>query len=236
MNRPRSIATALRLVPEGLPERSLAVLFVLGGLLLTFAKIAHDVTEGETTAFDTAVLMSGRDRGGNLLAPVWVAEVARDVTALGSITVLTLLVITLVGYFVVARRRFDAVFLTASALGGTILGNVVKVSLDRTRPALPNTPAVFSASFPSGHATMSAVVFLTIGVILASVDLDRRRETFFMLVAVFLTLLVGVSRVYLGLHYPTDVIAGWCLGSAWVTCCVMVGRLIRPQSVSSRAP
>lgn len=173
--------------------------------------------EGETSAFDNAILNAFRNPSNpsTAIGPPWLYEAARDVTSLGSYAVLGILVVLVVAYLLLARRRSEAIYLTAAVVSGVVLSNVLKVGLNRPRPSLDNTPEVFSASFPSGHATMSAVVFLTLGAILAVDEPQRQLRVLFIGAAIALTLVVGVSRVYLGVHYPTDVIAGWCLGTAW---------------------
>jgi undecaprenyl-diphosphatase len=78
---------------------------------------------------------------------------------------------------------------------------------------------VFTASFPSGHAALSAITYLTMAALLARMTASRRLRYYLMAVAATLTCLIGVSRIYLGVHYPTDILAGWCIGSAWALLC-----------------
>jgi undecaprenyl-diphosphatase len=105
-------------------------------------------------------------------------------------------------------------------LGGTALNSLLKLVFARPRPDLV-TPLtqVLTLSFPSGHAALSAIGYLTLGALLAQAQASRAIRIYFIVVAVALTLLVGVSRVYLGVHYPTDVLAGWCIGLAWAAIC-----------------
>lgn len=198
---------------------ALAGLTVL--LLWGFASVADEVIEGDTTTFDDAVTSFFRQSGnpGQLWGPPWLQEAARDVTGLGSFTVLGFVLLVTVLYFSFSGRPRTAAFVGFSVVGGTILSTVLKDLFDRPRPDLAATARVFTASFPSGHATMSAVVYLTLGLLLAEATTDRRLRVYFVGLGVFMAIAIGVSRVYLGVHYPTDVIAGWSLGAAWALLC-----------------
>ena len=104
-----------------------------------------------------------------------------------------------------------------------MLVDVLKQIFERGRPDLvPHAVQVFSASFPSGHATLSAVTYLTLGALVARLAPHRLAKAYVLGVAIVLTLLVGTSRVYLGVHWPTDVLAGWCVGAAWAIACWLV--------------
>jgi undecaprenyl-diphosphatase len=194
---------------------------VAAALLAGFGMVADEVLEGETVAFDQAVTLAFRDNGdmNDPIGPTWLEEAARDVTALGSFSILGLIVIVTVSYLWLHGKRTTAAFVAFAVISGTILSNVLKEVFDRPRPDVEAATRVFTASFPSGHATLSAVVFLTLGVLLAESTSDNRVRGFFLGLGIVLTLVVGVSRVYLGVHYPTDVIAGWSLGAAWALLC-----------------
>lgn len=190
-------------------------------LLLGFGMLADEVIEGDTLDFDKAVLMSLRDPAdpANPIGPVWFEEAARDITALGSFSVLGILVVVVVTYLLLAERRVTAAYVTLSVLAGTAISTGLKYLFDRPRPDLVGVARVFTASFPSGHATVSAVVYLTLGALLAAAS-DRLRFRFFYIgTGIALTLVIGLSRIYLGVHYPTDVIAGWSIGTAWSLLC-----------------
>jgi undecaprenyl-diphosphatase len=205
------------------PSRRPLIFLALGAaaLLGGFGMLADEVLEGDTVAFDRAVTLWFRDAGNmsDPLGPVWLEEAGRDLTALGSFSVLGLIVVATVIYYLLAGRRATAAFVAFAVISGTILSNLLKDVFDRPRPDVEAATRVFTASFPSGHSTLSAVVYLTLGVLLAEASADRRLSGFFLGIGIFLTLLVGVSRVYLGVHYPTDVIAGWSLGTAWALLC-----------------
>ena len=199
----------------------LAVLAVAAALL-GFAWIAEEVSEGDTHAVDRAVLLALR-RPGDLatpIGPVWVQGMARDLTSLGSITVLTLVAATVAGFLAIVRKRGAALLVVVAIGGGMMLSTVLKNVFERPRPDLvPHAVQVFTASFPSGHAMLSAVTYLTLGALLTRVQPRRRAKAYILAVAVVLTMLIGISRVYLGVHWPTDVLAGWCVGSAWAIAC-----------------
>ncbi|KKC33124.1 hypothetical protein WH91_10250 [Devosia psychrophila] len=204
---------------------------VLAALLGGFGIVADEVSEGETLGFDNAVLLALRVPGDPSMpiGPSWLPEAARDVTALGSFSVLTILVAGVVAFLALVGKRGTAVFLTASVLGGTTVSTVLKALFDRPRPELTGVAKVFTASFPSGHATISAVVYLTLGAILAEISASQNLTTFFYSAAAFLTVLVGLSRMYLGVHYPTDVVAGWSIGSAWALLCLLIFSAVRAR-------
>ncbi|WP_136620818.1 MULTISPECIES: phosphatase PAP2 family protein [Mesorhizobium] len=153
------------------------------------------------------------------VGPPWFQEAARDVTSLGSVVFLGLVLLAVVGYLLLVKKRSLAVFTGVAVLGGQLLSTVLKSTFDRPRPEIPHVTRVFSASFPSGHAMLSAITFLTVGALLAHVTPDWRVKTYFMALALFLTVAVGASRIYLAVHYPTDVLAGWCIGSGWAILC-----------------
>jgi undecaprenyl-diphosphatase len=195
--------------------------FVTGGivvaLLAGFGLIADEVVKGDTMDIDMGVLLALRTPGNpaDPLGPPWLEEAARDVTALGSFSILSIIVVVVVGLLLLTGKARTGWFLAASVIGGTVVSTVLKALFDRPRPELTGVARVFSPSFPSGHATLSAVTYLTLGTLLALRTPLLRLKVFYLGVAVFLTVLVGLSRIYLGVHYPADVLAGWSIGSAW---------------------
>jgi undecaprenyl-diphosphatase len=195
-------------------------------LLGVFAKVAVEMREGETGAFDNHFLNIFRSAAdpSHPIGPAWLSEAARDVTSLGSYVILGTIVILVVLYLILSRRHLEALQLAVGVVSGTVLSNLLKIGFNRPRPALDNAPIVFTSSFPSGHATMSAVVYLTLAAILALHERSGRLRVLYLSVAGLVTIVVGVSRVYLGVHYPTDVVAGWCLGSAWAIVCALVAQ------------
>lgn len=204
------------------------LLTLLGGagLVLAFALLAGEVREGATLSFDNAVLEALRSPTGPV-GPPWLAEAVRDVTALGSFAFLGLLLAIVVGYLLLVRKRGMALLMLVAVLGGTVMSSLLKIGFDRPRPDITGSVRVFTASFPSGHATLSAVTFLTIGVLLARLTQEPRERAYFLVLAVLLTVIVGLSRLYLGVHYASDVLAGWCAGSAWAILCWSVALVLQ---------
>jgi undecaprenyl-diphosphatase len=199
-----------------------------------FLVIADAVTEGGPGHTDEWILRSLREptNPADPLGPQWLEEAARDVTALGGHAVLALLVVSVVGYQLIGRHYPAALLVVASTLGGVLIGHLLKGFYARPRPdVVPHLVHVSSASFPSGHAMLAAVVYLTLGALLARLVEGWWAKLYFVAVAVILTLLVGASRVYLGVHYPTDVVAGWCVGLTWAVLCWLAARYLQRHGV-----
>jgi undecaprenyl-diphosphatase len=210
---------------------SLAFL-ILGVGLWGFVELADEVIEGETHKLDETILLAMRAPGdhGDPVGPPWVEEMFRDFTALGGIGVLTLITAASVGYLWLRGMKRIALAVILAIGGGLLLSLALKAGFDRPRPDLVSHGSmVYTSSFPSGHSMLAAVVFLTCGAFLAAAH-DRRRVRVYILgYAVLLALLVGVSRVYLGVHWPTDVLAGWAAGSAWAAACWLVARWLQAR-------
>ncbi len=200
----------------------IAALLGLSALILGFAEIADEVGEGEAHGFDRALLLALRtpgDPADPIGARAFELAVV-DITALGGFAVLSLLVLLACGYLAVLRRWGDVLMLLAATIGGTLISEGLKAGFNRARPDLvAHVVETTSMSFPSGHAMLSAVTYLTLGALLARAQEKQRLRGYIMGAAIFLTLLIGASRVYLGVHWPTDVLAGWCLGAAWALVC-----------------
>jgi undecaprenyl-diphosphatase len=201
--------------------RLLFSVLVVAGLLLAFGLLADEVMEGSTSAFDRYVILAFRAGDASTpIGPPWVQEMARDITALGSFAVLGIMLFAVVGFLLLANKRAAACLMLAAVLGGVALNSLLKAGFARPRPDFIAPAArVFTASFPSGHAAMSAITYLTLAALLARTTPSRRLRRYFVIIGITITLLIGISRVYLGVHYPTDVLAGWCIGSAWAMGC-----------------
>jgi undecaprenyl-diphosphatase len=198
------------------------------------------VAKGKPSAFDSHILSALRNSAQPLapIGPAWLQEAARDMTSLGSVTVLAITTFAVVTYVFLSGRPRVAWLMLIAVLGGLALNNLLKFVFARPRPEFVTGARVFTTSFPSGHATLSAITYLTIGALLAQAFPSFPASFYFMSLATFLTVLIGVSRVYLGVHYPTDVLAGWCIGAAWAIACWVLtawlqhGGQIEPPSPS----
>ena len=163
-------------------------------------------------------------------------QAARDLTAFGGAVGLGIVTAVVSGYLAL-RRRFGLLgFVLASVLGGTALSLVLKEWFRRPRPqVVPHLTDIAMSSFPSGHSMLSSATYLTLAALLARVVPDWKTKIYFLVVASALTVLIGCSRVYLGAHYPTDVFAGWCVGSAWALVCCLAAHFISTRRLLPRA-
>lgn len=216
---------------------ALVALLLVVGSVWAFVELADAVVEGATRRFDEAVLRAMRTPGdpADPIGPTWVEVLARDVTALGGTGWLAFLTMVVAGFLMLAGKGRAAVFVLAAVAGGLVLSGLLKVGFDRPRPALvPHATYVATPSFPSGHAMGSAVVYLTLGALLARVQARLRLKAYLLLLAVLLTFAVGVTRIYLGVHWPTDVVAGWAAGTAWALTCWLVARWLQRRGAVER--
>ena len=197
---------------------TLLSIVLTAGAIWGFVSIAEEMIEGDTRAFDEWVLLALRSPLdlSDPIGPPWFEEMMRDFTALGSTAVITLIAISAVSFLAITRRMRAAITVGVAVGVGALLSQMLKWGFDRPRPDLvPHGTVVYTQSFPSGHAMLSAVVYLTLGALLARMHPQRRAKVSIYAIAVVVTVLVGASRVYLGVHWPTDVLAGWSLGAAW---------------------
>lgn len=206
----------------------LRILLVLGIVLVGiwgFVELAEMVSEGETRTVDTALLLALRNPQdpAQAIGPLWMSEVMRDITALGGVSVLAILSLSVCGYLVMLRR-YDLVLLIVVSVGGALLLNyLLKLGFDRPRPDLvPHLTEAYQTSFPSGHSMSSAATYLILGAMMARIQPRLRLKAYFLALAVTVMVLVGFSRVYLGVHWPSDVLAGWAAGSLWALLCWIV--------------
>jgi len=207
---------------------ALVILLALFG----FFKISEELGEGELAHLDESLLHALRVPGqpDRPIGPPWLIEAAQDITALGGRTMLVAVTLFAIGYLAL-ERKYGAMWLVAVATaGGGVLSTGMKELFDRERPDLvPHLVSVSSPSFPSGHSLLAAVLYLTLGALLARFAVGRRTKVYVLTVALFATFMIGSSRVYLGVHYPSDVLAGWCAGLGWALSCWLVARYLQAR-------
>ena len=213
MKKPSDLLRAIKNSPH---------IFVILALCLAafclLAGIASEVREGETLEIDRLLLLMLRNPA-DVTDPIggpWLEEIMRDLTALGGMFFVSFVTIAGFIYLLVVRRRAQAAYLLSSIGTGLLFSSLLKYGFDRPRPDLvPHGSIVYTSSFPSGHSLMSALAYLTLGAMLAEAEKTYGMKVYIMSIAVLMTLLTGFSRVYLGVHWPSDVLAGWLAGAAW---------------------
>ena len=203
-------------------RRILAVFLGLIAISVIFLMVASEVMEGETLAFDRWILLALRSPIDPAIpiGPVWLRSAITDVTAMGGYTTIFIINMAAIGYLLVVRKAALALYIASAVLSGLAVSTLLKLDYLRPRPELvAHLVEVHSASFPSGHAMNSAITYLTLGSLLAGTESNRPVRLYVMSVAIFLTVAIGISRVYLGVHWPSDVLVGWSLGGVWAFLC-----------------
>lgn len=212
---------------------ALAALCLCAGGLYAFIVIVDEVGEGEAHRLDRAVLLALRSSHDlhDPVGPAWLEIMFGDITALGGYTIVAVIGLLALGYLTILRLWASVLLVLISFLGGLFLNSALKQTFERPRPELvAHLVEVQTASFPSGHAMLSAVMFLTLGALLAQAQPERQLKAYVLGSAVVLTLLVGASRVYLGVHWPTDVLAGWSIGATWALACWLITYLFQRRA------
>ena len=223
--------------PVLLERRVLVAILLIAASVWGFLGLADEIREGEQFRLDRAILLLFRNPADptDPLGPAWVESAVRDVTALGGTVVLTIVTAGAVGFLFLSGKRGAALFVLVAVAGAMLLSFGIKAGIERPRPDLvPHGTAVYTASFPSGHATGSAATYLTLGALLARFQPRRRLKLFLLGFAVALTVAIGLSRIYLGVHWPSDVLAGWTLGSSWALLCWLVARWLQRRGAVER--
>lgn len=207
---------------------------IIAGGLWGFEELMEMARATTPHAFDTEILLAFREAGqpDNPIGPAWLEGAMRDITSLGSSSVLALITAAVIAYLLLIRQSGTALLIFVAVAGGQVLSSLLKVGVDRPRPELvSHLVNETSLSFPSGHAMLSAVTYLTLGSLASRFLHGRVTKTYVLGLAVLTTVLVGISRVYLGVHWPSDVLAGWCAGFAWAMLCWLVARFLQRRKV-----
>lgn len=212
----------------------LAILSVFASLMI-FVSLTQLALQEKPHEIDRFLLLSLRNPAdlSDPLGPPWLEEVGRDITALGGNAVLILLTLAVLGYLLMDRKPRLALVVLIATLGALCVSQTLKHTIDRDRPDLvPHNSVVYTASFPSGHSMLSASTYLTLGALLAATQRRKRIKMFILFMCTFVTLLVGISRVYLGVHWPSDVVAGWTAGATWAIICWLLARWLQRNSLT----
>ncbi|HSD63909.1 MAG TPA: phosphatase PAP2 family protein [Ignavibacteriaceae bacterium] len=219
---------------SGLAEIKLLFIFlsVVVGLLI-FVSIANEVVEGETQHFDNDILKSLREPNdlSRPAFPDWLTQAMEDITSLGSGTVLVLFTIIVTGYLLLQKKYYWLWLVLIATIGGALLVWGLKEFIGRTRPTVvTHLLEEKSLSFPSGHSMMSAIVYLTQATLLSKLEKNRKAKIYIISIALLLTFLIGISRIYIGVHYPTDVLAGWVAGISWALLCWYIASILQRRN------
>lgn len=201
-------------------------------LIYATIEMMDEVREGEADHIDRAILATMRAPGAphEPIGPDWFVNSMKDITSLGSTTVLTLISASAVGFLLVSKRFRLALILALSMVAGSVLNAILKNLFERPRPEFVATGVpIDSFSFPSGHAMLSAITYLTLGALLARSEKRSAYKGYIVGLAILITLLIGSSRLYLGVHYPTDVLAGWSIGALWALGTWWIARRLSPS-------
>ncbi|HQN64587.1 MAG TPA: phosphatase PAP2 family protein [Methylophilus sp.] len=194
-----------------------------------FIETAENVVDGDTRHYDTEILIALHRSDPTNVG--WFVEIVRDISGLGGIGVLGILVLVSTIFLTISKKPKTAIFLVLATFVGAVICSLLKIGFDRPRPDLiPHLTYVYSMSFPSGHAMVSTVVYLTLCSLLARVVSGFWSKIFVMLVGILLAGLVGLSRLYLGVHWPSDVLAGWAAGSAWALACWLMATILNLEN------
>ena len=229
----RLIALRQKLVRTGLLETAVLLsLLLIGTSLWALGAVTATVLHGGRAGFDETLLLALRVPGHPdlPLGPAWLPSLVKDITALGGTAILTLLTIAIVTFLLLEKKARIAILIAGAVVGGLLLSTAMKHLIDRPRPSIvTHLTTENSMSFPSGHSMLAAVTYLTLGTLLARHYRDPWLKFFFLGAAILITLLVGLSRIYLGVHYPTDVLGGWCAGIAWALFCNLITRRLQAR-------
>ncbi|MDP2117361.1 MAG: phosphatase PAP2 family protein [Brevundimonas sp.] len=217
---------------------AVTALFVIALGVMLFLELAGAVTGADGQAFDQAVLTWMQPVAGDPRGPWWLEEAAADLTSLGGISVLGLFAVVAIAFLLIQRKRLSALLLVLGLAGGVVLSEGLKALFQRERPPGDyQAVETLNASFPSGHALLATVFYLTLGVMLTRAFPRAHLKAFVLGAAMTVALLIGLTRVYLGAHWASDVFAGWCVGAAWAMALWLAAYVVqRRQAVHSDGP
>lgn len=230
----QTIEKTQRLIQKYFPGE-ISFLFIILGMVLSlflFIVIADAVAAGEILSYDNQILLLFRnpENPSLPLGSERIQYIVRDITALGSSTLLIIITLFVVLYLALQKASRSIIYVLFAAIGGGVLVQILKHLFARQRPDIvSHLVSEISMSFPSGHSAMSAVVYLSLAVLISRIEKSYGTRIFLISAALIITLLVGLSRIYLGAHYPTDVLAGWMIGLFWALLCWFIASIIEKR-------
>ncbi len=216
--------------------RLLLELSIIGALVIVFLVIAHFVSGG-ANSIDNAILLGLRDTPSDPIGGPGVQAAVMHLSGLGSGAVVGLVCVISVSFLCLAGRWRFAALVVACAVGTLLVMLMLKGIYDRPRPTIVvaiDPPG--DESFPSGHSMISSALYPTLATLIARALPTRRLRVFTVACGIFMAGMIGVSRLYLGVHYPTDVLAGWTVGVTWALVCGVVARKLAPQVAAVEPP
>lgn len=223
-------------------SRRTDVVVLVGSLLIAvllglFVGVSHELAQAEPEPLDRVLLLALRYPHAlhRPIGPAWLQETAIDITALGSWPVMILVALAVLGLLLLQRRWGLAAMVIASLGGGGLLLTLLKQAFARPRPDLvPHLVDVTTLSFPSSHAAGSAVTYATLAALATQLATRPLVKLYLLAVSLGVVVLVGITRVYLGVHYPSDVLAGWFFGLAWALLCLVITRVLARRGAPPR--
>ena len=211
----------------------LFLLLIMVLALFVFIELGNAVSAGETRVIDKSILYLMRD-GSEIHKPIGperLQYIVRDITALGSSTILTIITLFVVLFLYLKNEKKSIVYVLFATVGGGILVQVLKIFFSRERPEIvTHLASEVTMSFPSGHSAMSTVVYLSLAVLISRIEKKHSTRIFLIAAALIISVIVGISRVYLGVHYPTDVLAGWAIGLFWALLCWFIASALEKKN------
>jgi undecaprenyl-diphosphatase len=219
---------------------ALGALLVLTLGIMSFFEIADDATEADGRLVDQTILTLLRpfaDDPDRPWGPWWLKEAASDITSLGGISVLALFGLFVVTFLIIQRKWLSSLLLVIGLAGGVLLSEGLKAVFERERPpAAVQAVETLNASFPSGHALLATLFYLSLAIMLTRAFPKRRLKVFVLCVGIALAVLVGLTRVYLGAHWASDVLAGWAVGAAWAMALWLISYAAERWQAYHRSP
>lgn len=217
-----------RFAEQRLPSRLIIVIGGLAVVALMFIRLWSEIAEGDLASFDTAILLSFRQTGSlaEMIGPPWFQQTMIDITTLGGRTVLTLIIAGSACFMLMKHAYRLAALIVGATLSGSLIVAALKGFLARPRPlVVEQLVTETSMSFPSGHAANSAIVYLTIAIFFMRYEPKPATRYFVLGLAVLIVTAIGISRIAMGVHWPSDVLAGWLFGTTWACLWALIVKL-----------